>query len=74
MKMKMIRKHQEHYTHNNTTVKKKERERHGVYINDTAIPGESRIEKKEQEKITKYQDLQRELEHLWKKVTIGSSA
>ena len=36
---------------------------------DTAIPGDSRIDQKEVEKITKYQDLKVEEERLWEKKT-----
>ena len=34
---------------------------------DVAIPGDSRINQKEVEKITKYQDLKIEVERLWEK-------
>ena len=34
-------------------------------IIDFAIPGDSRIEKKEKDKIEKYQDLGRELQKIW---------
>ena len=38
---------------------------------DFAVPGDSRIEEKEKDKITKYQDLGRELHKIWNvKVTI----
>src|SRR5271168_1218221 len=40
-----------------------------VWIIDVAIPGDSRIEMKEQEKITKYQDLRIEIERIWEKRT-----
>ena len=36
---------------------------------DVSIPVDKRILEKEQEKITKYQDLRIELEHLWHKKT-----
>ena len=32
----------------------------------TAVPGDSRIDKKEKEKLEKYQDLRRELPWLWR--------
>ena len=38
-----------------------------VWLIDVAIPGDSRIELKEQEKLTKYQDLKIEVERLWEK-------
>ena len=53
-------------------------EKKRVWIIDVAIPGESRMEEKEQEKISKYQDLKTEIESLWEKqatvvpVVIGS--
>ena len=34
-------------------------------ITDFAVPGDSRIEEKEKEKIKKYQDLGRELQKIW---------
>ena len=34
-------------------------------ITDFAVPGDSRIEEKEKEKIQKYQDLGRELQKIW---------
>ena len=34
-------------------------------IIDFAIPGDSRIEEKEKDKIEKYQDLERELQKMW---------
>ena len=49
-----------------------------IWIIDVAIPGDGRIEEKELEKISKYQDLKIEIERLWKKqatvvpVVIGS--
>ena len=49
-----------------------------VWIIDVAIPGDGRIEEKELEKISKYQDLKIEIERLWQKqatvvpVVIGS--
>lgn len=39
------------------------------YIIDISIPGNSRIEEKDLEKITKYKDLQTEIEMLWQKKT-----
>ena len=43
-------------------VDKKER---SCKIIDFAVPGDSRIEEKEKDKITKYQDLGRELQKIW---------
>ena len=43
-------------------VDKKER---SCKIIDFAVPGDSRIEEKEKDKIEKYQDLRRELEKIW---------
>ena len=34
-------------------------------ITDFAVPGDSRIEEKEKDKIEKYQDLGRELQKIW---------
>ena len=34
-------------------------------ITDFAVPGDSRIEEKEKDKIEKYQDLRRELQKIW---------
>ena len=34
-------------------------------IIDFEVPGDSRIEKKEKDKIEKYQDLRRELQKIW---------
>ena len=42
-------------------------EKKQVWLIDVAIPGDSRINQKEVEKITKYQDLKVEVERLWKK-------
>jgi hypothetical protein len=42
-------------------------ERKQVWIIDVSIPGDSRIEQKEMEKITKYQDLRIEVERIWEK-------
>jgi hypothetical protein len=38
-----------------------------VWLVDVAIPGDSRIQQKEVEKITKYQDLKIEVERLWER-------
>ena len=43
-------------------IDKKER---SCKITDFAVPGDSRIEEKEKEKIKKYQDLGRELQKIW---------
>ena len=37
-----------------------------IIIIITAVPGDSRIEKKEKEKLEKYQDLRREVPWLWR--------
>ena len=53
-------------------------EKKQVWIIDVAIPGDGRIEEKKLKKISKYQDLKREIERLWEKqatvvpVVIGS--
>ena len=41
--------------------------RRACKINDFAVPGDSRIEEKEKEKIEKYLDLRRELQKIWNK-------
>jgi len=46
-----------------------EKSKNLVTLVDVAIPADKRIVEKEQEKITKYQDLRIELEHLWNKKT-----
>ena len=54
-----------HLTHNIpdiTVVEKKQ-----VWLIDVATPGDSRINQKEVEKITKYQNLKVEVERLWEK-------
>ena len=55
-------KHLAHNIPNLTVVEKKQAE-----LIDVAIPGDSRIDRKEVEKITKYQDLKIEIERLWEK-------
>ena len=42
-------------------------EKNQVWLIDVAIPGDSRINQREVEKITKYQDLKVEVERLWEK-------
>ena len=42
-------------------------EKKQVWIIDVAIPGDGRIEERELEKISKYQDLKTEIERLWEK-------
>ena len=42
-----------------------DKKRRTCKIIDFAVPGDSRIEDKEQEKIEKYQDLRRELQKIW---------
>ena len=37
-----------------------------TWIINIAVPGDSRIEEKEREKVEKYQDLAREIRRLWK--------
>ena len=51
-----------HNIPNITVVEKKQ-----VWLIGVSIPGDSRIEQKEVEKITKYQDLKVEVERLWEK-------
>jgi hypothetical protein len=55
-------KHLAHNIPDITVVEKKQ-----VWLIDVAIPGDSRIQQKEVEKITKYQDLKIEVERLWQK-------
>ncbi|XP_062816932.1 uncharacterized protein LOC134293409 [Anolis carolinensis] len=52
----------EHNTPDMTVVEKKK-----VWIIDVAIPGDSRIDEKQQEKLSRYQDLKIELQRLWQK-------
>ena len=65
-----------HLAHNMPDITVVEKTR--VWIIDVAIPGDGRIEEKELEKISKYQDLKIEPERLWEKqatevpVMIGS--
>ena len=42
-------------------------EKKQVWLVDVAIPGDSRIDQKEMEKITKYQNLKIEVERLWER-------
>ena len=42
-----------------------DKKRRTCKIIDFAVPGDSRIEEKEKEKIEKYQDLRRELQKIW---------
>ena len=42
-----------------------DKERRTFKIIDFVVPGDSRIEKKEREKIEKYQDLRKELQKIW---------
>ena len=61
-------KHLAHNIPDITVVEKKQ-----VWLVDVAIPGDSRIQQKEVEKITKYQDLKIEVERLWeRKATVVS--
>lgn len=55
-------KHLEHNTPDIVVVTDKQ-----VHIIDVAIPGDSRVDQKEIEKITRYKDLQIEIQRLWKK-------
>ena len=55
-------KHLAHNIPDITVVEKKQ-----VWLIDVAIRGDSRINQKEVEKITKYQDLKVEVERLWEK-------
>uniref|UniRef100_A0A803THT2 Reverse transcriptase domain-containing protein n=1 Tax=Anolis carolinensis TaxID=28377 RepID=A0A803THT2_ANOCA len=52
----------EHNTPDITVVEKNK-----VWIIDVAIPGDNRIDKKQQEKLSRYQDLKIELQRLWQK-------
>ena len=63
-----IDKHLAHNIPDITVVDKKQ-----GWLIDVAMPGGSRINQKEEEKITKYQDLKVEVERLWeKKATVVS--
>ena len=42
-----------------------DKKRRTCKIIDFAVPGDSRIEKKDKEKIEKYQDLRKELQKIW---------
>ena len=55
-------KHLAHNIPGITVVEKKQ-----VWLIDVSIPGDSKINQKEVEKITKYQDLKVEVERLWEK-------
>ena len=55
-------RHLAHYLPDITVIEKRQ-----VLLIDVAIPGDSRINQKEVEKITKYQDLKVEVERLWEK-------
>ena len=57
-------KHLDHNTPDLTVIVNKK-----VWIIEVAIPGDSRVEEKQLEKILKYKDLQIEIERLWKKKT-----
>jgi hypothetical protein len=61
-------KHLAHNIPDITVVEKKQ-----VWMIDVAIPGDSRIEEKELEKIIKYQDLKIQIERLWEKQATTSS-
>ena len=54
-----------HLAHNIPDITVVEKKR--VWISDVAIPGDGRIEEKELEKISKYQDLKIEIKRLWEK-------
>ena len=43
----------------------KDKELDHTWIIDIAVPGDARIEEKEREKLEKYQDRAREIQHLW---------
>ena len=47
-----------------------EKKRVGVWLIDTAVPGDSRIQQEEVEKIIKHQDLKIKVERLWEKKAI----
>ena len=55
-------KHLAHTIPDKTVVEKKQ-----VWLIDVTIPGDSRIDQKEVEKITKYPDLKVEVERFWEK-------
>ena len=55
-------RHLEHNMPDITVVEKAQ-----TYIIDVAIPGDARIDQKEQEKIQRYQDLKVEVERLWER-------
>ena len=65
-----------HLAHNIPDITGVEKKR--VWIIDVAIPGDGRVEEKQLEKISNYQDLKIEIERLWEKqatvvpVMIGS--
>ena len=44
----------------------KDKELDHTWVIDIAVPGDGRVEEKEQEKVEKYQDLAREIRKLWK--------
>ena len=54
-----------HLAHNIPDITVVEKRR--VWITDVAIPRDGRLEEKELEKISKYQDLKIEIERLWEK-------
>ena len=54
-----------HNTPDLTVIEKKK-----VWLIDIAIPGDSRVEEKELEKITRYQDLKIEVQRLWRKPAV----
>ena len=58
-------KHLNHNIHDITVMEKAQ-----TYLIDVAIPGDGRIDQKEQEKIQKYQDLKVEVEKLWERKAI----
>ena len=49
-------------------------EKKQVWIIDVAIPGDDRIEEKELENISKYQDLKIEIERVWGKTSHCSTS
>ena len=61
-----------HLTHNIPDINVVEKKQ--VWIIDVAIPGDGRIEEKELEKISKYQDQKIERERLWEKTSHCSTS
>ena len=54
-----------HIDHNKPDIVIYEKKKRDCWIIDVACPFDTRVEEKEQEKLTKYQDLRREINKLW---------